>query len=72
MKAQNTKEEYNMREKKYYVCFDSLERGTMVNCLNEMRTKLIAEDKYHDAVDDLLLKVIDAPMKKIKVICKEG
>ena len=61
-----------MREKKYYVCFDSLERGTMVNCLNEMRTKLISEGKYHDAVDDLLIKIIDAPTKKIRVICKEG
>lgn len=60
-----------MREKKYYVCFDSLERGTMINCLNEMRNRLISEGKYHDAIDDLLLKVIDAPTKKIKVICKE-
>jgi hypothetical protein len=57
---------------KFYVCFDGLERGTMVSCLNNMRTKLISEGKYHDAVDDLLLKIIDAPMKKIKVICKEG
>lgn len=60
-----------MREKKYYVLFDSLERGTMVNCLNEMRTKLISEGKYHDAVDDLLIKIIDAPTKKIKAIYKE-
>jgi hypothetical protein len=56
-----------MRGKKYYVWFDSLERGTMVNCLNEMRTRLISEGKYHDAIDDLLLKIIDAPTKKIKV-----
>lgn len=61
-----------MREEKYYVWFDSLERGTMVNCLNEMRTRLISEGKYHDAVDDLLLKIIDAPTKKIREICKEG
>ena len=60
-----------MREKNYYVCFDSLERGTMVNCLNEMRTRLISEGKYNDAVDALLIKIIDAPTKKLKVICKE-
>jgi len=71
MKAQNTKEAFNMREKKYYICFDGLERGTMVNCLNEMRTRLISEGKYHDAVDDLIIKIIDAPIKKFKVICKE-
>ena len=57
-----------MREEKYYVWFDSLERGAMVNCLNEMRTRLISDGKYHDAVDDLLIKIIDAPTKKIKVI----
>lgn len=61
-----------MREKKYYVWFDSLERGTMINCLNEMRTRLILEGKYHDAVDDLLLKVINAPTRKFKVIHKEA
>ena len=60
-----------MREKKYYMAFDSLERGTMINCLNEMRTRLIADGKYTDGVDDLLLRIIDAPTKKIRVICKE-
>ena len=62
----------NMREKKYYVCFDSLERGTMINCLNEMRNQLISEGRYTNGVDDLLLKLIDAPTKKIKVIYKEA
>ena len=61
-----------MREKKYYVCFDSLERGTMINCLNEMRNQLISEGRYTNGVDDLLLKLIDAPTKKIKVIYKEA
>jgi len=60
-----------MREKKYYVWFDSLERGTMVNCLNETRTRLISEGKYYDAVDDLLIKIINAPTKKIKVVYTE-
>lgn len=60
-----------MREKKYYMCIDGLERGTMINCLNEMRIKLISEGTYTDAVDDLLLRLIDAPTKKIKVIRKE-
>lgn len=61
-----------MREKKYFIVFDSLERGTMINCLNEMRNRLISEGRYTDGVDDLLLKLIDAPTKKIKVIYKEA
>lgn len=61
-----------MREKKYFIVLDSLERGTMINCLNEMRNRLISEGRYTDGVDDLLLKFIDAPTKKIKVIYKEA
>ena len=41
-----------MREKKYYVWFDSLDRGTMINCLNEMRNRLISEGRYTDGVDE--------------------
>lgn len=55
-------------EKKYFVAFDDYERGVMVNCLNEIRNRLISEGKYTDAVDDLLLKIIDAKTKKFKVI----
>ena len=44
----------------------------MINCLNEMRTRLISEGEYHDAVDDLLLKIINAPTRKFKVIYKEA
>ena len=58
-------------DKKYFVAFDDYERGIMVNCLNEMRNRLISECRYTDAVDDLLLKVIDAKTKKFKVIYKE-
>ena len=43
----------------------------MINSLNEMRKRLIYEGTYTDVVDDLLLRLIDAPAKKIKVICKE-
>ena len=43
-----------MREKKYYLCFDGLERGTMINCLNEMQTKLISDGIYTDSLDELI------------------
>ena len=42
-----------------------------MNCLNEMRNNLIANGKYTDAVDEVLLKIIDAKQKKFKVIYKE-
>jgi hypothetical protein len=37
-----------------------------------MRTKLLAEKKDSEPVDELLIRVIDAPAKKVKVIYKEG
>ena len=59
-------------QKKYHIYLDDYERRTVVNCLNEMRTKLLSEGRYSDPVDEILLKVIDAPTKKLKVIYKEG
>ena len=37
-----------------------------------MRNNLIANGKYTEAVDEVLLKVIDAKQKKFKVIYKEA
>ena len=42
------------------------EYGVVVNALNEMRNDLIKEERSTDAVDELLLKTIDAPTKKAK------
>lgn len=42
------------------------EYGVVVNALNEMRNDLIKEERPTDAVDELLLKTIDAPIKKQK------
>lgn len=60
-----------MRDKKYYIVLDDFERRVIVNCLNEMRNKIIADGKYTDAIDEVLLKIIGAKQKKFKVIFKE-
>ncbi len=57
-----------MREKRYFVAFDDLERRIMVNCLDEVRTQLKQEGRYTDAVDELILRICDAPTKKFKII----
>lgn len=57
-----------MREKKYFVAFDYNEQGVMLRALVEMRNRLIGEGRYTDAVDDLIIKVGKAPVKKFKVI----
>ena len=61
-----------MKEKKYYITFDDFERRVVVKCMNEMRNKLIADGKYTDALDEVLLKVIHSKQKKLKVIYREA
>ena len=46
--------------KKYYIAFDDYERGVIIHCLNEKRNRLISSGKYTDAVDEVLLKVVNA------------
>ncbi|WP_313559017.1 hypothetical protein [Ruminiclostridium cellobioparum] len=55
-----------MKEEKRVLTLDQYEHGVMVNALNELRNDLIEEERPTDAVDDLLLKTIDAPTKKQK------
>lgn len=43
---------------------DKYELGIIINALNEMRNKLISEQKETDFVDEILLKTLDAPEKK--------
>jgi hypothetical protein len=61
-----------MREKKYYIALDGYERGVIVNALNEMRNSLLQQGRYTDAVDEVLLKIINAKTKKFKFITKES
>ena len=51
-------------EKKYILKIDDFEHRVLVNALNSMRNKLIQEGQYNDALDRLILKVIDTPVKK--------
>ncbi len=56
------------RDRKYYIALDDFERRVVMNCLNEMRNNLIANGKYNDAADEILLKIIDAKQKNFRVI----
>lgn len=56
-----------MRNSKYYIAIDEYEQRIITNSLNNLRNKLIADGRYTDAVDDVLVKVVNAPIKKFKV-----
>ena len=59
-------------KEKYYIVLDEYERRIVINSLNELRNRLIADGRYTNAVDEILLKIINAKEKKFKVICKEA
>lgn len=54
------------KEEKRVLTLDRLEHGVVINALNEMRNDLIEEDRPTDIVDEVLLKTIDAPTKKVR------
>lgn len=61
-----------MQSQKYYIAIDEKERRIILNALNELRNRLLAEGRYTDAVDDVLIKVVNAPIRKFKIKITEG
>ena len=59
-------------EKKRYITLDDCEWKIVINALNDFRNSLIQQGRYTDAVDEVLLKVLNAKQKKFKVIYKEA
>lgn len=59
-------------KQKYYLALNAQEHRLMIESLNQLRNELIAAGKYTDAVDEVLLKIIDAKQKKFKLIYKEA
>lgn len=55
-------------KEKYYIVLEEYERRMIINSLNELRNRLIADGRYTEAVDEILLKIINAKKKKFKVI----
>ena len=54
-----------MKKELYKVIeMDREEYGIVINALNEMRKKLLKEEKETEILDEFLLKVLDAPEKK--------
>ena len=56
-----------MQKQKYYIAVYEYERRIIINSLNNLRNKLIAEGRYTDAVDELIIKFAHAPIKKFRI-----
>lgn len=56
-----------MREKKVHLYMDSQERTLLLHSLVELKNQLIQQDRYTDCVDELIFKVVNAPVKRVKI-----
>ena len=54
-----------MRKNKIEMC--EAEWTCAIRALNELRNRLIAEGNYHDVVDEAMMKIVKAPIRKSKV-----
>lgn len=54
-----------MLKKKHYLYLKEAEHSILVKSLVEMKNKLTRQGRFTDCVDDLLMKVIAAPVKRI-------
>ena len=61
-----------MRNIKYHLALTDNEYSLIIKSLNDLRNDLIAQGRYTDAVDDVLVKLIGAKKKNFKIIYQEG
>ena len=57
-----------MKEERYYLALNDDEQSLLIRSLNDERTAQIKKGKAVDAIDELIVKVGKAPLKKIKVL----
>ena len=58
--------------KKYHLALYDYEHSLLIHALNDKRNELIQSGKYTDAVDEILVKVIETRKKKFKIKNVEG
>ena len=56
-----------MRNPKYHLYLTHYERRTVINSLICLKNDLISQGRYTDAVDELIVKLTKAIVKRIKI-----
>lgn len=54
------------RKQKRYLYLNAEETGVVLQSLIRLKNTLIRESRYTDCVDELIVKVTEAPIRKIK------
>lgn len=56
-----------MKEERYHIELDKYDKNIVLNALNTLRNKQVREERPTDPVDDLIIKVSDAPTRKARI-----
>ena len=56
-----------MKDKTTHLYVDSYERTLILHSLVELKNQLIQQGRYTDCVDELIFKVANAPVKRMKI-----
>ena len=56
-----------MKKPKYHLYLTPDERRTVINSLIDLRNDLISQGRYTDIIDELLIKLTKAKVKRIKI-----
>lgn len=54
-----------MLKKKHYLYLNESEHSILIKSLVQLKNRLIREGRFTDCVDDLILKVLSAPVRRI-------
>ncbi len=56
-----------IKDVEHKVTLDDFEHRLLVSCINAARTVFISQNKPTEDIDELLIKIIKAPSKKVSV-----
>ncbi len=56
-----------MREKLNHLYVDSKERTLLLHSLVGLKNQLIQQGRYTDCIDEIIFKVANAPVKRVKI-----
>ena len=56
-----------MKEERYHIALDRYDKNIVLNALNNLRNQQVREERPTDPVDELIIRVSKAPIRKVKV-----
>ena len=57
-----------MKEERYHIALDKYDKKIVINALNSLRNRQIQEERPTEPVDELIDKVANAPIRKVRVV----